>query len=45
MGQKTGEHTGLVGKTGKMYHLECLDVDGRIIFKWIFNKQDERAWP
>ena len=35
-GQKTGAHSVLVGKTGRKNHLEDLDVDGRIIFKWIF---------
>jgi hypothetical protein len=25
-------------------HLEDLDVDGRILLKWTFNKWDEEAW-
>jgi hypothetical protein len=38
MGQKTVAHRALVGKTGRKNHLEDTDVDGRIIFKWIFKK-------
>jgi hypothetical protein len=28
---------------GEEHHLEDLDIDGRIIFKWIFNKWDGEA--
>ena len=27
-----------------MFHFKYLDLDGRIILKWIFNKWDEEAW-
>jgi len=43
MDQKTGAHRALVGKTERKNHLEALDVDGRIIFKWIFKKQGGRG--
>ena len=38
-------HTGSWwGDLRKRDHLEDLDIDGRIILKWIFRKWDEEAW-
>jgi hypothetical protein len=35
---------GHVARTGREYHLEDPDVDGRIILRWIFKKWDVEAW-
>jgi hypothetical protein len=32
------------GDLRKRGHLEDLEIDGRIILKWIFKKWDGRAW-
>jgi hypothetical protein len=34
----------LVGKSETKDHLEELDVDGRIILRWIFRKWDVEPW-
>jgi hypothetical protein len=33
-----------VGKLGKT-HFEDLDIDGKIILKFIFKKENKRWWP
>ena len=38
MGDRRGAYRVLVGKPREGDHLKDLDVDGRIILKWIFNK-------
>jgi hypothetical protein len=38
MGDRRGACRVLVGKPGETAQLEDLAVDGRIIFKWIFEK-------
>jgi hypothetical protein len=38
-------HTGFwFGDLSKRDHLEDLAIEGRIIFKWIFNKWDGEVW-
>ena len=32
------------GNIRKRDHLEDLGVDGKMIFKWIFNNWDEQTW-
>ena len=40
---RRGAYRVLVGKLIKRDHLESLDVDGRLILRWIFKKWDEEA--
>jgi hypothetical protein len=40
MGQRRGAYRILVGNLRERDHLEDIDVDGQIILKWIFKKQD-----
>jgi hypothetical protein len=44
MGGRGGACKVLVGNPRERDHLEGLDVDGRIILKWIFRKWNGEAW-
>jgi hypothetical protein len=45
MGESRGVYRqGFGGETLERYHLEDPGVDGRIILRWIFRKQDVGAW-
>jgi hypothetical protein len=43
MGDRKGAYR-VLGDLRERDHLENLDIDGRIILKWIFKKWDVVAW-
>ena len=44
IGEKRNAYRGGEGEHEGRNHLEDLNIDGRIILKWILNKQNGRAW-
>jgi hypothetical protein len=42
IGKRRGSYRVLVGKLQGKNNVQDLDVDGRILLEWIFNKEDER---
>jgi hypothetical protein len=42
MGERRGAYRVLVGRSRERDHFEGLEINGRIILKWVFKKWDRR---